>query len=42
MVIMYEVVNRASNHLFSESILFFRNKNFNVILLLLDDQWYAY
>ena len=26
MVIMYEVVNRASNHLFSESILFFRNK----------------
>ena len=24
MVIMYEVVNRASNHLFSESILFFR------------------
>lgn len=26
MVIMYEVVNRASNHLFSESILFLEIK----------------
>jgi len=41
MVIMYGVVNHASNHLFSESILFFRNKIL-CILLLLDDQWYAY
>ncbi len=41
MVIMYGVVNRASNHLFSESILFFRNKIL-CISLLLNDQWYAY